>query len=94
MASKMAVAKPNIRKFPLFQCFLTQINVILTKNMCWDPWNGFEKYWTHVAMVTTILPSLSLKEVVKFVKLPQISRTRLLQLLLSRHMVLDNIGLI
>ena len=26
MASKMAIAKPNIRKFPLFQCFLPHIN--------------------------------------------------------------------
>ena len=52
MASNMVVPKPNIRKFPLLQCFLPLIKVTLRSIGC------------TVAMVITILISLSLKEVV------------------------------
>ena len=44
MASKMVVAKPNIQNFPQIQFVLPQIKVVLTKNMCWDPYKVFDKY--------------------------------------------------
>ena len=47
MASKMAVAKNNIRKFTLFECVLPQIKVVLAKNIFWDLLKGFEMYWMH-----------------------------------------------
>ncbi len=65
MASKMAVAKPNIRQFPLFQCFLPEIKVVLTKNIMWDPQKWFEKYWMYrcygnynIAIIKFLLCSL------------------------------------
>ena len=40
----MAIAKPNIIMFPLFQCFLQQINVDFVKIHALGSQKGFEKF--------------------------------------------------
>ena len=70
MASKMTVAKPTIRKFTLFHCFLPcRSKLFLPRTCIGIHRKGLRGIGRTVAMVTTILLSLSLKRVENFVKL-------------------------
>ena len=62
MVSKMAVAKSNIRKYPLFKCFLAEINVVVAKIGVWVRRKGLRSTGCSVAMITTILLPLSVTD--------------------------------
>ena len=90
MASRMAIAKPNIRKF-LFFSMLPQSNAVWAKIHASGAKKRYVKYWIYRCYGNYNNAIIKSERGRKIGKLPQIARTRFIALFFSRHMLMSTV---